>query len=177
VARQALLDAKMQRKIGEKYRSLCPWDSIGEWYIPLNPGQLKPRVTVLMADTKDQPLLLAAPLGRGRIILSAVPIYGLGGLIRDEISRVVISPACGEKAGVLTTILREDRAGGRYLGLINTDAREALATRVVLAGIYRRITDLGVGDSFPVPVQVEGESTRIPVRLAPGEGTILRLER
>jgi hypothetical protein len=173
--KKAIAEGKMFRRVAEPYRHLVPGEWIGEWFFRFTPKALKPGVKVLIADTEGNPLLLEAPLGKGQIFLSAVPLYPAHGLIREEIQKAVVSLARCDKEGVLYAVVREDARGHRYLGVVNSSSREALDSTVTVAGRYPQVTDLGVGDGFPVPSTVEGRFTRFPLHLAPGEGTILRL--
>jgi hypothetical protein len=64
-----------------------------------------------------------------------------------------------------------------YLFVFNTDLRHARTDQVLLAGEHGGAVDLGFEVAFPVPTRVERGTTRLSLRLAPGEGTVVRLER
>ena len=173
--KQAIAQGRMHRTIAEPYRKLSRWKAIGEWHLPIGLKAPKPGVKVLMADVQGQPLLLEAPLGKGRVVMSSVIIYPLAEYIRREVSKAIVSPARAERDGVLYTILRADARGTHFLGVVNSDSAKGVDTRIVVAGRYRLVTDLGLAHGFPVPPTVRGDFTRFPIHLAPGEGTIFRL--
>jgi hypothetical protein len=69
------------------------------------------------------------------------------------------------------------RAGGsgRYLCVLNPHTRDIREDAVIVAGHYAHCVDLGVGSGVPLPASVQGDETRIKLRLHPGESTILQL--
>ena len=179
---RAALAKATPRPVPKRYRHLlcdARWTSIAnrEWYVPLTIANRKPTVRVLMADRHDHPLILEAPLGKGTVIMSAVPLYSTWKYLLKRIAQRVPSLARRADGGPLHSLVREDARGVRYLCVINPDSAKPIDSRVVLDGRYARVTDLGIDGGFPVPVSLEGQTTTIPIRLAPGEGTVLGLTR
>lgn len=76
-------------------------------------------------------------------------------------------------------VVREDGDGQQYLFITNPDLRKAIADDVTVDRAYSRVIDLGISREMTVPIaeraQGEDARTRLRMRLAPGEGTVLKL--
>jgi hypothetical protein len=117
--------------------------------------------------------LLAAALGKGRVALltcaDPLPEKDLLKLVERHTPRQLKT-----SAGRFRMVLRRSRKR-LYLFVFNTDLRHARTDQVSVAGEHRDVVDLGFEVAFPVPSRVERGFTRLQLRLAPGEGTVLRL--
>ncbi len=173
------------------------------WQYALTPRQLKPDVRIPVGPATS-PLLLDATYGKGRMLISAIPFGHRAGSERlVPFFQAAIDQALdGQRACTLydrfELVLRTD--GKRdYLAVMNYDLGNAFEDRVVLKGEYARAYDLGIGPRFAVPLaghavretlkmpydsgiqyiddHVPAGSTGFWLKLEPGEGTIIALER
>jgi hypothetical protein len=173
--KKAIAAGRMHRTVPEKYKEIYSGRSIGEWFIPIKPVSLKQGVNIVMADIQGNPLIMDAPLGKGRVIMTAVTSYGLGKYIISRIEKEISPPARAEER--LYTVIREDGAGNRYLGVVNPDSSNRVDTLITLNREYDSVVDLGIKGKFPVPVVKKDGFTRFRLTLYPGEGTIYSLEK
>ena len=123
---------------------------------------------------------LERPFGKGTAYLvlprlkgdrsspAAVHFYGL-------IDAVAPREASCEPEG-FKLVVRAADDGTRYVTVFNLSATETREATCIVRGEFARGFDLAVGSGFPIVLQAEGGTTRFPVRLAPGEGTLIRLD-
>ena len=71
-------------------------------------------------------------------------------------------------------VLRQQDAM-RYLWVLNPDQDAAVESVVRVQGAFSSVTDLDYEQGFPVTSRVEAGRTVFPLRLAPGEATVIRL--
>ena len=64
-----------------------------------------------------------------------------------------------------------------YLFINNPAYYDAKEDTVIVARKYRQAFDLGGNYAFPIKTKTSGDSTSFDLRLAPGEGTVIRLEK
>ena len=74
-------------------------------------------------------------------------------------------------------MLRVDKKGHRYLFVLNPHTRETREDEVAVVGKYPMCLDMGVGSGTPVPTKFKESQTRFQLRLHPGEGTVIALDR
>jgi len=83
--------------------------------------------------------------------------------------------AASDDANAFEMVLRE-QGPKRYLCVLNPSLDDPAASRVRVQGAFRRVVDLDYDEAAPVPATVSEGTTVFPLRLEPGEATILRLE-
>jgi hypothetical protein len=88
--------------------------------------------------------------------------------ILDLLAETVTRDAWSENAR-FEVLLRVTDAGERYLFVLNPDAEERVADRVLVAGDISEATDVSVEGGCPVPVEAEGGHAALQVTLGPGE--------
>jgi hypothetical protein len=81
--------------------------------------------------------------------------------------------ACDDK-NALELIVRQ-QGGTRYLCALNPNQDEAAESTVRVKGAFKSVTDLDYESGFPVQARIEADHTVFPLRLEPGEATIIRL--
>ena len=74
-------------------------------------------------------------------------------------------------------VLRADKKSQRYLFALNPHTRDTREDEITLNGNYWSGMDLGVGSGIPVPSTIQNNETRLRLRLHPGEGTVIALQR
>ncbi|MCX6898589.1 MAG: beta-galactosidase [Verrucomicrobia bacterium] len=80
---------------------------------------------------------------------------------------------CDDK-NAFELVLRQ-QGGVRYLCALNPDADAAAESTVRVKGAFKSVTDLDYENGFPVASRIEASHTVFPLRLEPGEATIIRL--
>lgn len=75
---------------------------------------------------------------------------------------------------VFELVLREQGAM-RYLWVLNPNQDEAVDSLVRVKGAFPSVVDLDYENGFPVASHIEAGHTVFPLRLAPGEATVIRL--
>ena len=73
------------------------------------------------------------------------------------------------------TVLREGNDGARDLWVCNTKSEEPAEGVITIQGRYAHAFDIVQPGWLPVPVTVEGDATRMTLRLDPGDWTVIRL--
>lgn len=94
--------------------------------------------------------------------------------VLDLLEESVTRDAWSENAR-FEVIMRVTDEGDRYLFVLNPDAEERLAGRVLVAGDVAGATDVSVQGGYPVPVTVEAEHAAIDMTLGAGEMAVLWL--
>jgi hypothetical protein len=80
------------------------------------------------------------------------------------------------ESGTIRVVLREsDRR--LYLFAVNYDLHEPTQGVVALTGPHHGAVDLGCDAAFPVKTTMAEGTTRLELRLHPGEGTVIRLDK
>ena len=72
-------------------------------------------------------------------------------------------------------VLRE-QGDVRYLCIINPSIDDASASTVHVKGEFAAVVDLDYEHGYPVPARRQNGETTFPLRLEPGEATMIRLE-
>ncbi|MBI5821477.1 MAG: beta-galactosidase [Verrucomicrobia bacterium] len=90
-----------------------------------------------------------------------------------QIEAVTNRAACDDK-NVFELVLRE-QGEARYLCALNPDQDATAESTVRVKGVFKSVTDLDYENGFPVASRVEVGHTVFPLRLEPGEATIIRL--
>ncbi len=94
------------------------------------------------------------------------------GLLK-QIEAATDRAACDDK-NAFELVLRQ-QGSARYLCALNPDANVAAESVVRVKGAFKSVTDLDYEGGFPATSRVENGWTVFPLRLEPGEATILRL--
>jgi hypothetical protein len=136
----------------------------------------------LLWQTTDPSGKLTAALasfGKGRVLVSTGPFStpDLKSRFYEAVDLTIGSKPAWCERDSFELVLREDRRGHRFLFALNPDTREVREDRVRVAGSFAHCVDLGVGSGVPVPVSVGAVETQFPLRLHPGEGTVISLAR
>lgn len=82
-------------------------------------------------------------------------------------------PACDDK-NVFELVLRE-QGDTRYLCVLNPDQDKPASSTIRVNGAFKSVTDLDYEQGFPIAARIEEGHTVFPLRLEPGEATIIRL--
>jgi len=101
-------------------------------------------------------------------------------MLEDAISDAIVNPTVLSSRHKFEMVVREDGKGQRYLFVINPLLRETLTDEIFVDGKFRHVYDLGIGPRCMVPLKSgkkTGGVTSFMMRLAPGEGTCLKLLR
>ena len=130
--------------------------------------------------------ILKASLGKGWIYMftdyvraqesGALRVRGktetLTGLLQAHMSRHAYS-----ENGAFDLVIRRrpGPANPLWLYVVNPDFDRAVADEIVVAEACAAVDDVGLDPPFPVRFGIENGTTRVPFRLHPGEGTLLRL--
>ena len=127
------------------------------------------------ALSDDQGRLAELQYGRGRLMLftqaQPLPEQALIDLLKSSTPRDYDIENHRLKA-----VVREN-GEQLHVFLINPSESETLEDIFVIPGSFSQVVDLGCGAAFPVKADDREGQTRIPMRLAPGEGTVVRLTR
>ena len=137
--------------------------------------ELKGPSTQARAELNGQTEVLEFAYGRGRLLLftrcEPLPEVALIRLLNTTTPRDYTFQHHRLKANV------RNAETHLYVFLINTSESQAQEDVFIIPGRFCEMVDLGCDGAFPVKgVCVDGE-THIPMRLAPGEGTVVRLTR
>jgi hypothetical protein len=148
------------------------------WVWALHPKQLRPEVHVDLSDDAGAPLVLTAPYGQGGIVLSLASWRTDAAL---QICRRALDSAIGHRtawcdADKLELVTRADARGRRYLFVMNRSVDDTSEDLVHVEGAFPHPLDLGVGQRFPVPAQVEQGFTSFSLRLERGDATVIALQ-
>ena len=132
--------------------------------------------TVAFADTvtlADGNTLLQAPYGRGRLIIftASEPLPTDALVKRMEAT----TPRDFYSAGRGFRIVARESDDHLYLFVVNPDYYADREDRIILSGGYGNAVDLGCDAAFPVKTTFARGATALDLRLAPGEGTVVRL--
>ncbi len=137
-----------------------------------------PTETATFADTvsiADGGTLLQAPHGQGRLIVftasDPLPTDALFEQVETTTRRDFYSAGRGFR---LVARQSDDHL---YLFVVNPDYYADREDRVILRGEYGDAVDLGCDAAFPVKTTFARGATAFDLRLAPGEGTVVRLEK
>jgi len=134
--------------------------------------------TETFADTvalADGGRLLQTPHGQGRLIVfTASDPLPTDALIKQV---EATTPRDFYSAGRGFRIVARESDDHLYLFVVNPDYYADREDRVILSGQYGDTVDLGCDAAFPVKTTFARGSTAFDLRLAPGEGTVVRLER
>ena len=130
-------------------------------------GKETPKKTLTAADDRARPLRL----GADEDLPQAVKTF------YKTLKKATRRDAWVRSGNVEMVVRGKGSNTPRYLSMLNWDFTQSLATEALVHGAYRQVTDLTVEDGFPVPATVNNGITRIPVRLGPGEGILLQLQR
>jgi hypothetical protein len=82
--------------------------------------------------------------------------------------------AASDDKNVFELVLRQ-QGSTRYLCVLNPNQDEAAESTVRVKGAFKSVTDLDYESGFPVAARIEAGCTTFPLRLEPGEATIIRL--
>jgi len=129
---------------------------------PAKPGE--------MIETRAGPskvLALLKPFARLR------STRGFVDKLLAQIEAATDRAACDEK-NALELVLRQQGAT-RYLCALNPDPDNPTESVVRVKGALKSVTDLDYERGFPVTARMEEGDTVFPLRLEPGEATIIRL--
>lgn len=131
-------------------------------------------------DQKQPGETLESTVGPSKALALLKPIAALKSR-RGALDKVLgmIEAAAGRAAcddrNALELVLREQGAT-RYLWALNPNQDdETVAATVRVQGEFPSVVDLDYDGGFPVAARVESGHTVFPLRLAPGEATVLRL--
>lgn len=130
-------------------------------------GKDAPDETLSAADDRARPLQLGADKDLPQAVRA----------LYETLHKATRRDAWVSGGNVELVLRSKGNAAPRYLSLLNWDFTQSLATEALVRGAYRQVTDLTVEGGFPVPAVVTNGVTRIPVRLGPGEGVMLQLQR
>lgn len=119
--------------------------------------------------------LLQAPHGQGRLIVftasDPLPTDALVEQVEATTPRDFYSAGRGFR------IVGRESADHLYLFVVNPDHYADREDRIILSGEYGDAVDLGCDAAFPVKTTFARGATAFDLRLAPGEGTVVRLEK
>ncbi|MGZ4988703.1 MAG: beta-galactosidase, partial [Limisphaerales bacterium] len=135
-----------------------------------------PNESVKLVRDGDKLAGAFAHYGKGTVLVATA---NFNNSLRDPFfhaidSAIGLRPASCSKDS-FELVLREDKHGHRFLFALNPSTREVRQDDVVLAGKYNRCFDLGIGSGVPIPVTHDAKTTKISLRLEPGEGTAIEL--
>jgi len=129
----------------------------------------------ISAVADDQCKLVRAQCGKGLLAVYTAsdpfPHDHLLDLVKEHTPRDVSTAS-----GLFRIVLRESDKH-LYLFVVNPDLYDAQEDEIVLAGEHPDAVDLGCDVAFPVKSRVSDGTTRLRLRLAPGEGTVVRVNR
>jgi len=99
------------------------------------------------------------------------------GFVDDFLGRIekATDRAAYDDGNAFEMVLRS-RGDTRYLCVINPGLDDPAESTVHVKGVFRSVTDLDFERGFPVAAKCSADSTTFPLRLEPGEATIIRLE-
>ena len=123
--------------------------------------------------------MLESRVGPSHAVALLKPVSQLktqAGLIEGLVQRiedVTGRPAWDDK-NALEIVLRQQDAA-RYLCVLNPNQDEAAESVVRVKGRFSFVTDLDYERGFPIASRIEAGCTVFPLRLEPGEATIIRL--
>lgn len=124
---------------------------------------------------KDNGSYIKADYGKGKLIIltnaSPVPEDALMNLVSEATPRDYFV----KNQSFRVVVRKSDKY--LYAFIVNPDYYDVKEDTVVVAGSFKSVVDLGTEKlAFPVPVNRLKKSTKFKLRLAPGEGTVIRLE-
>jgi len=141
--------------------------------------------TAVIVSSDDRTLLVEAKHGEGAMLVAGESFSSqahgkrLAAAVVQRLRATIGRPTAESGRHGFEMVAREDGGGQRYLFITNPSLRETIADDVTVDRAYSRVIDLGISKEFAVPIaeRAEGEGawTRFRVRLAPGEGTVLKL--
>jgi len=123
--------------------------------------------------------VLTSTVGPSRVVTYLRPMAELGKR-KDVAKRVVDLVAAATNRGayddesVFEMVLRE-QGDVRVLCIINPSIEDAVAGTVHVQGAFASVVDLDYETGHPISVSTENGITSFPLRLEPGEATLIRL--
>lgn len=139
------------------------------------PSRIDEDKTAIEKTEKKGCLLLKTEYGKGTFCVytksDPLPEEHLLKLVKDNTKRDVFT-----ESGVFRVVLRESEQY-LYLFVVNPDLYEQQEDVIVLAGSHPGAVDLGCDAAFPVKSTIGNDTTRFKLRLHPGEGTVIRVNR
>jgi len=130
-------------------------------------------ILVLARNSSNRPALVEKGFGKGKICLRVdtvgeEAVYGV-------ISRYAPRQFYGKQNNLHMAMRQGKGEATKYLSLLNPDCNETREEEIVLAGEYKRITD--ISDNFPIVPRISGGETSFKIRLSPAETAMIRIEK
>jgi hypothetical protein len=131
------------------------------------------------ADPQPAGETLAARVGPSDVVALLQPTAqcktrrGVWDKLLRQIEDVAERAAYDDK-NAFELVLRES-GNERFLWVLNPNQDDVIESVVRVRGVFPSVTDLDYEQGFPVTSRVEAGRTVFPLRLAPGEATVLRL--
>lgn len=156
---------------------------MGELEAAFNPGFAKTevakfdpaKVQVESLPGNNAGQVLTAGYGKGRLcvytVAEPVPTEHLMKFVEQYTTRDMVT-----KSGHFRLVMRESREY-LYVFVVNHDLYQPREDTIILAGRHAGAVDLGCDAAFPVKTEYSRDETRFDLRLAPGEGTVIRLKK
>jgi len=131
---------------------------------------------VIASDENNRPTAVRTRFGKGLVYMTLSPLSYRSDLMSQILEGAIAQPVARGTLRSIDLISRRAKGGDVILFAINIDESRALEDRITVAGKFERVVDLTVEGGCPVPVEVSGGKTVIPVRIEPGGCVVLRLE-
>ena len=136
--------------------------------------------TKVLAELADgTPVVVERAYGKGKVIMTTAAIIGQADLywqmVMSEINQAQPVPEAASSASDLALQVRENRAGIRYLSVVNRNISAPVEATITVAGEYEHPRDLTVGNGWVIPAEMGGGVTQFKLRLGQGMGTFIEL--
>jgi len=131
-------------------------------------------------DAQKPSDLIEAEAGPSEVVVFLKPSHelaraeGFGEKLVQRIETATDRPVYDDR-DAFEVVLRE-RGKKRYLCVINPSIDDGAASTVRVRGTFSSAVDLDYDQGYPIPARVHEGETVFPLRLEPGEATIIRLE-
>jgi hypothetical protein len=130
-------------------------------------------------DAKQPGEVLESRAGKSTVVALLKPMAQLKSrrVVLDRLLRQIEDSAdrdAYDDKNALELVLRQ-KDSSRYLWVLNPNPDNDVTTVVRVRGVFPSVTDLDYENGFPIASRAEAGQTVFPLRLAPGEATVIRL--
>lgn len=160
---------------------LPPSKKLTGWHWNLSFTELNPDAKILLSLENGAPVLMEAPLGKGRIITSTVSLtcnYFRKFVLNKVAQAIPARPVIAIPNPDVSVHIRRADSGQMYVFAFNNNIRERWQGTIAIKGHYQKVVDLSMpGGGMPLPVQHDPSGyTLVDIIIDAGDWAVLTAE-